>query len=104
MPTPRPQYFQPKEKSAFGAQIHKVCEHLSIGLPSFQGTFIATAPEESLWRVNVTISGRTVDPETDSIDFSLEVETWDLGKAMNPCFAWAYPGGVPPRTQRHPLL
>ena len=82
MSTPRPQFYQPKEKSPFGAQLHSVCEHLSIGLPSFTGKFIAASPEESLWRVNVSIPGRMVEPETDSIDFSLEAETWDIGKSM----------------------
>ncbi|XBI86609.1 hypothetical protein VPH35_094534 [Triticum aestivum] len=75
-------FAQPDEDTPFGRHLKEVTKYLSIGIPSFTGTYIATMPEEERWMIRVQVPGRTFMPVTEPIEFSFDAPTWSLGKSM----------------------
>ena len=75
-------YTQPDEGTPFGFHLKEVTKYLNIGLPSFTRTFTATILEEERWRIKVRVPGRTFAPTTEPIEFTLDAQTWSLGKSM----------------------
>jgi hypothetical protein len=76
------EFEQPDETMPFGRQLMKIVKHLKIALPTLTGTFTATLPEETCWRIDVHIPGRTIGVHTEPIDFYLDVGSWGLGKGI----------------------
>ena len=72
------EFEQPDETMPFGRQLMKIVKHLKIGLPTFTGTFTATLPEETRWRIDAHIPGRILGNHTKPIDFHVDTTTWGL--------------------------
>ena len=71
----RNKFAQLDEDTPFGRHLKEVTRYLSIGIPSFTGTYIATVPEEERWIIQVQIPGRMFMPVTESIGFSFDAPT-----------------------------
>ena len=78
----RDKFMQPDEDTPFGRHLKEVTKYLKIGVPSFTGIYNATLPEEERWMIQVQIPGRTFMPVTETIEFSFDAPTWNLGKSM----------------------
>ena len=78
----RNKFMQPDEDTPFGRHLKEVTKNLKIGVPSFTETYNATLPEEERWMIQVQIPGRTFMPVTETIEFSFDAPTWNLGKSM----------------------
>ena len=68
--------------------------YLSIGIPSFTGTYTANLPEEERWTIRLHVPGRTFTPVTEPIEFSFDAPTWSLGKSMAAHIAMGHIGEV----------
>ena len=82
MVDPRNKFTQPDDDTPFGRHLEEVTMYLNIRLPSFNGTFSATLPEEERWKIKVWVPGRTFAPTTKPIDFYLDAPSWSIGKSM----------------------
>ena len=76
------EFEQPDETMPFGRQLVKITKHLKIGRPTFTGTFTATLPEETRWRIDAHIPGRILGNCTKPIDFHVDTATWGLGRGI----------------------
>ena len=76
------EFEQPDETMPFGRQLVKIVKHLKIGLPTFTGTFTATLPGETCWRIDAHIPGRILGNRTKPIDFHVDTATWGLGRGI----------------------
>ena len=66
---------QPDEDTPFGRHLKEVTRYLSIGIPSFIGTYIVTLPEEERRMIQVQVAGRTFTRVTEPIEFSFDAPT-----------------------------
>ena len=80
MSTPNIEFAQPDGTMPFGRRLKKIAKYLRIALPSFTRTFTATLPEETRWKIEIYIPGRTFGNSPDSMEFFIEAPTWTLGK------------------------
>ena len=82
MADPRNKFTQPDDDTPFGRHLKEATRYLSIGIPSFTGTYTTTLPEKERWMIRVQVPGRTFTLVTEPIVFSFDAPTWSLGKSM----------------------
>ncbi|KAE8782634.1 hypothetical protein D1007_43988 [Hordeum vulgare] len=66
----------------FGKELVQITKDLRIALPTITGKPTSSYPEDSRYRIEVHIPGRTFQPRTKPMDFKFIAPNWILGRDM----------------------
>ncbi|KAE8790990.1 hypothetical protein D1007_34638 [Hordeum vulgare] len=66
----------------FGKELMQITKDLRIALPTITGKPTSSYPEDSRYRIEVHIPGRTFEPRTEHVEFKFIAPSWSLGRDM----------------------
>uniref|UniRef100_A0A8I6X4X5 Uncharacterized protein n=1 Tax=Hordeum vulgare subsp. vulgare TaxID=112509 RepID=A0A8I6X4X5_HORVV len=76
------EFCQPDATMPFGKELVQITKDLRIALPTITGKPTSSYPEDSRYRIEVHIPGRTFQPRTEPMDFKFIAPNWILGWDM----------------------
>ena len=76
------EFCQPDTTMPFGKELVQITKDLRIALPTITGKPTSSYPEDSRYRIEVHIPGRTFQPRTEPMDFKFIAPDWILGRDM----------------------
>uniref|UniRef100_A0A8I6X8G3 Uncharacterized protein n=1 Tax=Hordeum vulgare subsp. vulgare TaxID=112509 RepID=A0A8I6X8G3_HORVV len=76
------EFRQPDTTMAFGKELVQITKDLRIALPTITGKPTSSYTEDSRYRIEVHIPGRTFEPRTEPMDFKFVAPNWILGRDM----------------------
>ncbi|KAE8779187.1 hypothetical protein D1007_47824 [Hordeum vulgare] len=76
------EFCQPDTTMPFGKELVQITKDLRIALPTITGKPTSSYPEDSRYRIEVHIPGRTFQPRTEPMDFKFIAPNWILGRDM----------------------
>ncbi|KAE8793410.1 hypothetical protein D1007_31994 [Hordeum vulgare] len=63
------EFCQPDATMPFGKELMQITKDLRIALPTITGKPTSCYPEDSCYRIEVHVPGRTFEPRTEPVDF-----------------------------------
>ncbi|KAE8801493.1 hypothetical protein D1007_22876 [Hordeum vulgare] len=76
------EFCQPDATMPFGKELVQITNDLRIALPTIIGKPTSSYPEDSRYRIEVHVPGRTFEPRTEPVDFKFIAPNWILGRDM----------------------
>ncbi|KAI5017359.1 hypothetical protein ZWY2020_042247 [Hordeum vulgare] len=76
------EFCQPDATMPFGKELVQITKDLRIALPTITGKPTSSYPEDSRYRIEVHVPGRTFEPRTKPVDFKFIAPNWILGRDM----------------------
>ncbi|KAE8770278.1 Proliferating cell nuclear antigen [Hordeum vulgare] len=76
------EFCQPDATMPFGKELVQITKDLRIALPTITGKPTSSYPEDSRYRIEVHVPGRTFEPRTEPVDFKFIAPNWILGRDM----------------------
>ncbi|KAE8803805.1 hypothetical protein D1007_20320 [Hordeum vulgare] len=76
------EFCQPDATMPFGKELVQITKDLTIALPTITGKPTSSYPEDSRYRIEVHVPGRTFQPRTEPMDFKFIAPNWILGRDM----------------------
>ena len=76
------EFCQPDTTMPFGKELVQITKDLRIAVPTITGKPTSSYPEDSCYRIEVHIPGRTFEPRTEPMDFKFIAPSWILGRDM----------------------
>ena len=76
------EFCQPDATMPFGKELMQITKDLRIALPTITGKATSSYPEDSRYRIEVHVPGRTFESRTEPVDFKFIAPNWILGRYM----------------------
>ncbi|KAI4996971.1 hypothetical protein ZWY2020_052313 [Hordeum vulgare] len=76
------EFCQPDATMPFGKELIQITKDLRIALPTITGKPTSSYPEDSRYRNEVHVPGRTFEPRTEPVDFKFIAPNWILRRDM----------------------
>ena len=78
IPVKSTEFCQPDATMPFGKELMQITKDLRIALPTITGKPTSSYLEDSCYRIEVHVPGRTFEPRTEPVDFKFIAPNWIL--------------------------